>query len=225
MCTDKKLSNSKNTIASSNSQIRRFSVSISSTHNLSQTPGYQDGSSISLHEKIALNFKLSKPRFALSSKRAWGFRSYSFFHFRLSDENIYFHINNTHLPTNSRVSSWVFRQEMTYLEKGERFLEASNLRFLFQFFENPTKVTPNHRKGMVRCCMQLTCLTLVCRVIRYHLVQDQRNLKKRMKTTHVTDCSWNLTRLKNFTFSANVYKCFLLKSWVSFFRVGKIIDK
>ena len=39
--------------------------------------------------------------------------------------------------------------------------------------------SPDHPQKMIRWCIRLTCLTLICEVIRYRLVQVWQNLKKK----------------------------------------------
>ena len=55
--------------------------------------------------------------------------------------------------------------------------------FFFEILSDLNQAVPNHladenQTRMVRWCIRLTRLTLVCEVIRYRLVQVRQNLKK-----------------------------------------------
>ena len=77
------------------------------------------------------------------------------------------------------------------IEKGDCGPPTRKVFFFFFFFffflSDLNQAVPNHLadaiRRMVRWCIRLTRLTLVCEVIRYRLVQVRQNQKKKKKNT------------------------------------------
>ena len=70
------------------------------------------------------------------------------------------------------------------IDKGDGGPPTREVFSFFEILSDLNQAVPNHLAGgrMVRWCVRLTRLTLVCKVIRYRLVQVQQNLKKKMST-------------------------------------------
>ena len=67
-----------------------------------------------------------------------------------------------------------------------RFCRTSTKRYLITSHTRVKRVSRIHHLRMVRWCIPLTRLTLVCEVIRYRLVQIRQNLKKSISALNWT---------------------------------------
>ena len=92
-------------------------------------------------------------------------------------------LNQDKEPTGERRAFLYFRLSrgtIRHILKLKRFnIDMISIIFFFEILSDLSQAVPNHQK-MVRWCIRLTRLTLVCEVIRYRLVQVRQNLKKRL---------------------------------------------
>ena len=81
------------------------------------------------------------------------------------------------------------------IEKGDRGTPIRN-DFLSEILSNLNQAVPYHledeRLKCVSRCIRLTCLTLVCAVFRYRLIQVRQNLKRRWFERLFSTCNRHL---------------------------------